>query len=196
MSALLLRPARLCSVLLPGVTYCWVARANRSAIRTSLPLPTPRNGARSPCCEIAASLARPEMAVEGTRAPAHSIITGARPFHHCRRPPIPSLQTPTHSVIASEARQSGRPQRAAVRPRPGGRPPKQRDCRVAVAPRNDSRGSSVGCHSSSSYWALSISTTAGSANVVVSPRARPSATSRSRRRMILPLRVLGNSAAK
>ena len=40
------------------------------------------------------------------------------------------------------------------------------------------------------------STTAGSAKVVVSPRARPSATSRSRRRIILPLRVLGNSAVK
>ena len=35
-----------------------------------------------------------------------------------------------------------------------------------------------------------------SARVVVSPRLRPSATSRNRRRMILPLRVLGRSAVK
>src|SRR5262249_45734661 len=39
-------------------------------------------------------------------------------------------------------------------------------------------------------------TTAGSARVVVSPRTRPSATSRSRRRMILPERVLGSSAVR
>ena len=37
------------------------------------------------------------------------------------------------------------------------------------------------------------STTPASASVVVSPRSRPSATSRSSRRMILPLRVLGRS---
>src|SRR5207302_10176352 len=46
----------------------------------------------------------------------------------------------------------------------------------------------------SSYWSLSRCTTAGSARVVVSPRARPSAMSLSSRRMILPLRVLGRSA--
>src|SRR5207248_3226095 len=40
------------------------------------------------------------------------------------------------------------------------------------------------------------STTLGSARVVVSPRSRPSATSFSRRRMILPLRVLGRSSVK
>ncbi len=39
----------------------------------------------------------------------------------------------------------------------------------------------------------SSSTTAASARVVVSPRLRPSATSRSRRRMILPDRVFGRS---
>ena len=39
-------------------------------------------------------------------------------------------------------------------------------------------------------------TTLASASVVVSPRLRPSATSRSRRRMILPLRVLGRSGVK
>ena len=37
------------------------------------------------------------------------------------------------------------------------------------------------------------SNTLGSTNVEVSPRSRPSATSRSSRRMILPLRVLGSS---
>ena len=42
----------------------------------------------------------------------------------------------------------------------------------------------------------SSSTTVASASVVVSPRLRPSATSRSRRRMILPLRVLGRSGVK
>ena len=41
-----------------------------------------------------------------------------------------------------------------------------------------------------------ISTTEASASVVVSPRLRPSATSRSRRRMILPLRVLGRSGVR
>ena len=40
------------------------------------------------------------------------------------------------------------------------------------------------------------STTPGSASVVVSPSSRPSATSRSRRRMILPERVLGRSSVK
>ena len=40
----------------------------------------------------------------------------------------------------------------------------------------------------------SRATTPGSASVVVSPSARPSAMSRSRRRMILPLRVFGRSA--
>src|SRR5215475_7683184 len=50
-------------------------------------------------------------------------------------------------------------------------------------------------YSLSSYCCLRVATTVGSARVVVSPRARPSATSRSSRRMILPLRVLGNSAA-
>ena len=45
-------------------------------------------------------------------------------------------------------------------------------------------------------WSRISSTTPGSASVVVSPRSRPSATSRSRRRMILPLRVLGRSSVK
>src|SRR4029077_11940873 len=40
------------------------------------------------------------------------------------------------------------------------------------------------------------STTVGSASVVVSPGGRFSATSRRRRRMILPLRVLGSSGVK
>src|SRR4051812_226686 len=43
---------------------------------------------------------------------------------------------------------------------------------------------------------LISSTTAGSASVVVSPRARPSATSRSKRRMIFPERVFGSSSVK
>src|SRR5205807_5236821 len=43
---------------------------------------------------------------------------------------------------------------------------------------------------------LISSTTAASARVVVSPRSRPSATSRSSLRMILPLRVLGRSSVK
>src|SRR5207249_9710174 len=43
--------------------------------------------------------------------------------------------------------------------------------------------------------ALPIST-AGSASVVVSPSARPSAMSRRSRRMIFPLRVFGSSAEK
>ena len=43
---------------------------------------------------------------------------------------------------------------------------------------------------------LSRATTLGSASVVVSPSARPSAMSLSSRRMILPLRVLGRSAEK
>ena len=51
-------------------------------------------------------------------------------------------------------------------------------------------------YSLSSYRCLSAATTLGSASVVVSPSVRPSATSRSSRRMILPLRVLGSSAAK
>jgi hypothetical protein len=42
-----------------------------------------------------------------------------------------------------------------------------------------------------SYSPLSLATTLGSASVVVSPRARPSAMSLRRRRMILPERVLG-----
>ena len=56
----------------------------------------------------------------------------------------------------------------------------------------------VSCQASSfsSYWRLSPSTIAASARVVVSPRILPSPMSRSRRRMILPLRVLGRSALK
>ena len=49
---------------------------------------------------------------------------------------------------------------------------------------------------SSSYFDFSSATTAGSASVVTSPSARPSAMSRSRRRMILPERVFGRSAVK
>jgi hypothetical protein len=41
--------------------------------------------------------------------------------------------------------------------------------------------------------ALIVSNTLGSSNVEVSPSSRPSATSRSNRRMILPLRVFGSS---
>ena len=41
--------------------------------------------------------------------------------------------------------------------------------------------------------ALIVSNTLGSSNVEVSPSSRPSATSRSSRRMILPLRVFGSS---
>ena len=56
------------------------------------------------------------------------------------------------------------------------------------------------CHSwsdaSLSARVLISSTTAGSASVVVSPSGRWSATSRSRRRMILPLRVFGSSGVK
>src|SRR5262249_44134053 len=48
--------------------------------------------------------------------------------------------------------------------------------------------------SSASYASFNRATTAGSASVVVSPRALPSAMSRSRRRMILPDRVFGRSA--
>ena len=53
-----------------------------------------------------------------------------------------------------------------------------------------------GYDSSDSYLSLSVATTAGSASVVVSPSARPSAMSRRSRRMILPDRVFGSSAEK
>src|SRR5262245_29957542 len=46
------------------------------------------------------------------------------------------------------------------------------------------------------YFDLMPSTTAGSASVVVSPSAWSSATSRNRRRMILPDRVFGSSSVK
>src|SRR3984957_4278355 len=49
---------------------------------------------------------------------------------------------------------------------------------------------------SSLACSLSLAMTVGSASVVVSPRTRPSAISRNRRRMILALRVLGSSAVK
>src|SRR5580692_9387307 len=51
-------------------------------------------------------------------------------------------------------------------------------------------------HPSSCACAFSLASTVGSASVVVSPRMRPSAISRNRRRMILALRVLGSSAVK
>ena len=51
-------------------------------------------------------------------------------------------------------------------------------------------------YSFSSYSIFSLATTAGSARVVVSPSALPSAISRSSRRMIFPERVFGKSAAK
>src|SRR5262245_35121561 len=51
-------------------------------------------------------------------------------------------------------------------------------------------------YSSSPYWSLSRATTAGSARVVVSPSAFPSAMSRRSRRMIFPDRVLGRSEAQ
>src|SRR3984893_3445222 len=59
-------------------------------------------------------------------------------------------------------------------------------------------GSSPGLRYSSPRPApsRSASTTVGSWSVVVSPRARFSATSRRRRRMILPERVLGSSGVK
>src|SRR4029078_11581955 len=59
------------------------------------------------------------------------------------------------------------------------------------------RGSRQAEHYSfSSYSVFNLGTTAGSARVVVSPSALPSAMSRSRRRMIFPERVFGRSAAK
>src|SRR5207245_10168523 len=48
--------------------------------------------------------------------------------------------------------------------------------------------------SCSSYFCLRLAMTDGSARVVVSPNALPSATSRRSRRMILPLLVFGRSA--
>src|SRR5439155_13451068 len=51
------------------------------------------------------------------------------------------------------------------------------------------------CVSSTARCWISL-TTVGSASVVVSPSGRFSATSRSRRRMILPLRVFGSSGVK
>src|SRR5262249_62291720 len=47
-----------------------------------------------------------------------------------------------------------------------------------------------------SYCSLICATTAGSSSVVVSPSTRPSAISRSSRRMILAERVLGSSVVK
>ena len=69
---------------------------------------------------------------------------------------------------------------------------------AAASPSPESSESGHG-HSSggaSSARFLISSTTVASARVVVSPRLRPSATSRSRRRMILPLRVLGSSGVR
>src|SRR6185437_13124332 len=59
---------------------------------------------------------------------------------------------------------------------------------------NDERPTHPSYASWDSYCSLSLATTAGSASVVVSPNARPSAMSRRSRRMILPERVLGKSA--
>src|SRR5262249_18439630 len=50
--------------------------------------------------------------------------------------------------------------------------------------------------SESHYCCLISESTVGSVSVVVSPSTRPSATSRSKRRMIFALRVLGSSAVK
>ena len=49
---------------------------------------------------------------------------------------------------------------------------------------------------SSAIFASSSRITSGSRRVVTSPRARPSAMSRRRRRMILPERVFGRSSAQ
>ena len=62
--------------------------------------------------------------------------------------------------------------------------------------RVDAPGRSPGVVGSSAARVASSFTTDGSASVVVSPRARFSATSRSSRRMILPERVFGSSGVK
>ena len=69
--------------------------------------------------------------------------------------------------------------------RPGG---------ISGSPRFRLAQSSFDC--SSAPRACSSATTVGSARVVVSPSGRFSATSRSSRRMILPLRVFGSSGVK
>ena len=88
-------------------------------------------------------------------------------------------------LVLRRARVPARPQ-LAVRRRPRGPPPLRQ---LTAARRQSSGGVSVA-------WRWSSSTTVASASVVVSPRLRPSATSRSRRRMILPLRVFGRSGVK
>ena len=87
--------------------------------------------------------------------------------------------------------------------RPGRRPVASRrsrwHSRVGTVRRPDGRGRSGTRHSSGGVSAALrwiSSTTVASASVVVSPRLRPSATSRSRRRMILPLRVFGSSGVR
>src|ERR1043166_9295564 len=66
---------------------------------------------------------------------------------------------------------------------------------VSTVERHLSKGQeSYRSDSFGSYCSFSEATTFGSASVVVSPRARPSAISRRSRRMILPDRVFGRSA--
>ena len=65
---------------------------------------------------------------------------------------------------------------------------------VAATSAERRRDQSSGGASSARF--LISSTTPASASVVVSPRLRPSATSRSSRRMILPLRVFGSSGVR
>ncbi len=78
------------------------------------------------------------VAVGGLDATTNS--RSQRPYPRAY-PPLGLPSAPPQAVIASEARQSRRPQPTALCPRPsrpGGRSPRQRDCRVAIAPRNDS----------------------------------------------------------
>ena len=62
--------------------------------------------------------------------------------------------------------------------------------------RTSETDSQSSCGASAAPRVRISSTTVASASVVVSPRSRPSATSCSSRRMILPLRVLGRSGVK
>ena len=153
-------------VSLKGVEYGKVEEATQNTVRQVMTIHVGISGDKAR--QINKMIK--EKAREGRQQPDPGRV-GARDGQEARRPPGRDLD--------AEGRRPGDP--PAVRELQG--------LIDGLRRRQSSGGASV-----ARRW--SSSTTPASARVVVSPRLRPSATSRSRRRMILPLRVLGRSGVK
>jgi hypothetical protein len=144
----------------------------------------------------------------GTRCASRHPRAGAR-APGTRAAPRRSVRAPSGSALASPRRTAkyralgsmrrfscAKPTAAAIASVPAWRWPASRPQGAGASLGGGiAYGPGLGYSSSprSSTFCASAAITVGSLSVVTSPSSRPSATSRSSRRMILPLRVLGSS---